>query len=326
MDKSIHRLALSYLAVIMVMSLSFSVAIYAMMSSHLDRPLPPLRSNSAAYQFSELFEERLAERDSQARMSVIVSLIVLNAVVATGGTILSYYLARRTLQPIEEAMNAQTQFISDASHEIRTPLTVLQTSNEVALRKRKMTEEKAREVFTRNIIEIEKLRSLTDGLLSLASTEQVNVTLDTTKLDSFLEEVAERMRLIADQSEFTLTVDAPSQDVTVNGAALEQIITIFLDNAIKYSPSGTPIELTGRMHGKELTIAVRDRGVGISKKDQERIFDRFYRADEARTRTEVSGHGLGLAIAKQLADRHGYVISCKSTVGKGSTFTLKVPQ
>lgn len=323
-NKPTYRLALSYLVVIMAMSLCFSAAIYIILSSHLNRPLPPPRSTTMPYQQpSALFEERIARRDAETRMSVLGSLAILNIVVAAGGAVLSYYLARRTLRPIETAMTAQTQFISDASHEIRTPLTVLQTSNEVALRKRKISEEKARDVFERNIIEIEKLRGLTDALLSLATTEQTDEQTRPIQLDTFLSETVARIQPLAARKKCTVTVAAPPQTITTHPVVLEQILLILLDNAIKYSPAQSDITTTGKIQNNTTVIAVHDHGIGISKKDQAHIFDRFYRADTARTRTATSGHGLGLAIAKQLADRYGYTISCSSKTGRGSVFVVE---
>lgn len=322
-SSSTNSLALSYLAVIMAMSLCFSGAIYVILSSQLDKPLPPRQPETISQQITDAYEERLSQRDTETRMSVIESLVILNTAVVIGGAVLSYYLARRTLRPIEAAMDAQTQFVSDASHEIRTPLTALQTSNEVALRKKKISEEKARDVFEKNIVEIEKLRGLADALLSLAKTNQNKKATKPIQLDKFLTEIAERLRPLAAKKACVVTVQAESGQFTANPVALEQIITILLDNAIKYSPGGKTVTISGKIRGNSATIAVRDQGIGISKKDLPHIFDRFYRADSARTRTETSGHGLGLAIAKQLADQYDYVISCDSMIDKGSTFTLR---
>ena len=106
---------------------------------------------------------------------------------------------------------------------------------------------------------------------------------------------------------------------------LEQILTIFIDNAIKYSEDGV-IYLRAMRRGKNLFFSVKDNGIGIKKEDQKRIFERFYQIDEARTRTkdDGSGHGLGLAIAKNLAERQGYKIILRSSVGKGAEFEVEV--
>lgn len=136
-QQRVRRLALSYLTVIMTLSLVFSVIIYAITSIQLNRPLPPGEHNQQPPALVESqFNRRLERRNSETRGSVIVSLIVLNGVMLLVGYWLSLLLARRTLAPIEWAMRAQVQFVSDASHELRTPLTALMTTKEVVLRKK----------------------------------------------------------------------------------------------------------------------------------------------------------------------------------------------
>lgn len=321
-DQTTRRLTLSYLAVIMIMSIGFSIAIYIIIASHLNRPLPEIFAPDISIQrLPDRFTERIMARDTETRMSVLGSLIILNIVVAIGGAILSYFLARRTLRPIEQSINSQTQFISDASHEIRTPLTALQTSNEVALRKQNITEDKARAVFKSTINEIEKLRSLADGLLDLVAIKPRDQT-KTIDLNQFLSNVVQRIKLLAKAKDSTIIVKADSKNITANTVVLEQIMTIILDNAMKYSPENSTITINGKVQHNGFTIAIKDQGIGINKDDQAHIFDRFYRADSARTRTNSSGHGLGLAIAKKLADEYALQISCESKIGKGSTFTI----
>ena len=110
----------------------------------------------------------------------------------------------------------------------------------------------------------------------------------------------------------------PSVTHTVAVAAVTQILGTLIDNAIKYSPLGGTVVI--RLDGQ--TLSVVDQGIGIAKQDQAKIFDRFYRSDEARTRGYGSGYGLGLAIAKAVADKNGYQLSVKSEAGQGSTFSL----
>ncbi|HMS92828.1 MAG TPA: HAMP domain-containing sensor histidine kinase [Candidatus Saccharibacteria bacterium] len=317
------RLALSYFGIIMTMSLLFSAVIYFITSVQLDRPLPPQRPGEKVSTLPNETEDRIAERDRRTRLSILGSLAIINVLVAAGGAGLSYYLARRTLRPIEEAMERQAQFVSDASHELRTPLTALQTSNEVALRKPKITEEKARDVFRRTIIETEKLRDLADTLLNLAKAGQQSDVLEEVQLTAFMDDIVSRVQPLADKKATTIVVDAPSQQAKVHPGIVRQILTILLDNAIKYSPEESQVNVLVRTNGRSLKVTVIDQGIGISKKDQPHIFERFYRADNARTRTEASGHGLGLSIAKQLADTYGYILNYERHSGQGSSFTLE---
>ncbi len=318
-QQRVRRLALSYLAVIMTLSLVFSVIIYAITSAQLNRPLPP---GEHAQQPPELierqFSRRLEQRNSETRGSVILSLAALNGVMLLIGYWLSLLLARRTLAPIERAMRAQVQFVSDASHELRTPLTALMTTNEVALRKKTLDEKKVRAVFQRNIDEVEKLRKLTDNLLQLTQVDNQQIEKQAVDMAELIRDIVDRYQPVADKKQVALDMQVPSVTHVVAVAAVTQILGTLIDNAIKYSPPGSTVVI--RLN--EQTLSVVDQGIGIAKQDQAKIFDRFYRSDEARTRGHGSGYGLGLAIARAVADKNGYQLSVKSELGQGSTFSL----
>ena len=318
-QQRVRRLALSYLAVIMTLSLAFSVIIYAITSAQLNRPLPP---GEHAQQPPELierqFSRRLEQRNSETRGSVIISLAALNGVMLLIGYWLSLLLAWRTLAPIERAMRAQVQFVSDASHELRTPLTALMTTNEVALRKKTLDEKKVRAVFQRNIDEVEKLRELTDNLLQLTQVDNQQIEKQAVDMSKLIRDTVDRYQSVADKKQVVLDVQVPSVNHVVAVVAVTQILGMLIDNAIKYSPSGSTVVI--RLDGQ--TLSVVDQGIGIAKQDQAKIFNRFYRSDEARTRGHSSGYGLGLAIARAVADKNGYQLSVKSELGQSSTFSL----
>lgn len=318
-QQRVRRLALSYLAVIMTLSLAFSVIIYATTAVQLNRPLPP---GEQAQQPPELierqFSRRLEQRNSETRVSVVMSLIVLNGVMLLVGYWLSLLLAQRTLAPIERAMRAQVQFVSDASHELRTPLTALMTTNEVALRKKTLDEKKARAVFQRNIDEVEKMRELTDNLLQLTQVDNQQIEKQAVDMAKLVRDTIDRYQPVADKKQVVLDMQVPSVTHVVAAAAVTQILGTLIDNAIKYSPPGSTVVI--RLDGQ--TLSVVDQGIGIAKKDQAKIFNRFYRSDEARTRGHGSGYGLGLAIARAVADKNGYQLSVKSEPGQGSVFSL----
>lgn len=328
-QQRVRRLALSYLAVIMTLSLAFSVIIYAITSVQLNRPLPP---GEHAQQPPELierqFSRRLEQRNRETRGLVIMSLIVLNGVMLLFGYWLSLLLARRTLAPIERSIEQQAQFVSDASHELRTPLAALLLVNEVALRKSTLTEKKARQVLSQNVAEIKKLTELSNSLLDLAKSEQTMTEPELVNPAAFIEEVVIRFTPAAQAKRVNLVHDDQSLacDVPFQANAVRQILAIFMDNAIKYAPpKNGEVALQARLKKNTLEFIVKDNGPGIASGDQKHIFERFYRADAARTRTDVSGHGLGLAIAKSLADHCGYIIRVKSQPPNGAEFTLVVP-
>lgn len=328
-QQRVRRLALSYLAVIMTLSLVFSVIIYAITSAQLNRPLPPGEHAQQPPEIIERqFSHRLEQRNSETRGSVIISLVVLNGVMLLVGYWLSLLLARRTLEPIERSIEQQAQFVSDASHELRTPLSALLLNNEVALRKPTLTDKKARQVLGQNVAEIKKLTELSNSLLDLAKSEQTMTEPELVNPATLIEEVVTRFTPAAQVKWVKLVYDnqSPTGDVPLQTNAVRQILAIFVDNAIKYAPpKNGEVALQARLNKNTLEFIIKDNGLGIAPGDQKHIFERFYRADAARTRTGVSGHGLGLAIAKSLANHCGYTIRVKSQPPNGTEFTLVVP-
>ena len=311
-QQRVKRLALSYLAVIMTLSLVFSVIIYAVTSTQLNRELPPDDHIKQSADIEDQFHHRLERRDNETREMVVISLIALNGVMLAFGYWLSLVLARRTLAPIERSIEQQAQFVSNASHELRTPLAALLLSNEIAMRKRVLTDEKARQVLSQNVEEIKKLTNLSNSLLDLAKSEK---------------EVIRQYSQVAKAKQVKIFHDIPDgQKVTLQVNAARQILSILVDNAIKYAPQKVgEVKIWVRLNKNSVEFIVKDNGPGISSNDQKHIFERFYRADAARTRTDASGYGLGLAIAKTLADRCGYTIRIKSKPSAGAEFILVIP-
>ena len=311
-QQRVKRLALSYLAVIMTLSLVFSVIIYAVTSTQLNRELPPDDHIKQSADIEYQFHHRLERRDNETREMMVISLIALNGVMLAFGYWLSLVLARRTLAPIERSIEQQAQFVSNASHELRTPLAALLLSNEIAMRKRVLTDEKARQVLSQNVEEIKKLTNLSNSLLDLAKSEK---------------EVIRQYSQVAKAKQVKIFHDIPDgQKVTLQVNAARQILSILVDNAIKYAPQKVgEVKIWVRLNKNSVEFIVKDNGPGVSSNDQKHIFERFYRADAARTRTDASGYGLGLAIAKTLADRCGYTIRIKSKPSAGAEFILVIP-
>jgi two-component system sensor histidine kinase CiaH len=236
-----------------------------------------------------------------------------------------YYLARRSLVPIQQAWQAQQQFVADASHELRTPLAVIQTRTELLLRNPKQTiEEKSPDIST-IYQETRRLSKLVSSLLTLARSDsnQLELSIELFAFDQLVREVADHFKELAElnQLQFHVTID---DQLTLNGdrERLHQLLVILLDNAFKYTPPPGTITLTCRKKGSDIYLEVADTGIGISEKDLPRIFDRFYRGDQARTRSD-GGTGLGLSIAKWIVEKHGGKISVQSKVGEGTTFTIR---
>lgn len=327
------RLAMTYLAVIMIMSIAFSSIIYSLNVARLDHRIRPLPDKS--YQ-PEIFINNgpvpvndindFLQRNLEAEKSELATQIVLlNVLVFMGGVAISYLLARKSLEPIEEIMLSKDQFISDASHELRTPLTGLLLSNQVALRNKKLSLNEARKVIEDNVIDIKRLQVLANGLLDMMQNRQ---PIQKTKINynDIVHSARQNVENIAQEKNVIINNNSSNFSLVSDLQILTQVLTIILENAVKYSKSNSEITISAKRLKSKIKISIQDHGVGISKKDIPYIFDRFYRSDKSRSSRNTIGHGLGLSIARQQLERVGASISVKSSIDKGSIFTISLPQ
>jgi heavy metal sensor kinase len=236
------------------------------------------------------------------------------------------------------------QFSTDASHELKTPLTILKGEVEVALRKGRSPQE-YEQILRSNLEEVNRMSQIVDDLLFLAKADigQVRLDKEEIRLTDILKEVAEQMRFLSHSKNIRIETSNLDQEVHILGDALRirELFINLIDNGIKYTERGGTITLRLSNHsssrpnhpssgsGEELLesvkVTVSDTGIGIAREDQERIFDRFYRVDKARSR-EHGGSGLGLSICKWIAEAHQGAIYVESEVGRGSSFIVKLPR
>jgi two-component system sensor histidine kinase CiaH len=324
--KNTLRLALSYLVIIMLMSISFSVAYYQICWHELGRQLPPnswyASEPDGDHNYQDFFEGRVA----QGRGHLVSELVVLNVAALIGGAAVSYALARMTLRPIEKALETQSRFASDASHELRTPLAAIQSQNEVALRTSKLTLPRSKELLQSNLDEVGKLRTIVEGLLRLAREEhKATKACDPVSLADITTEAMNDVLAAAQVKR--ISVEDGVLDLIVCGdfQSLRQALVILLDNAIKYSAEDSTIHLSARRRGKYAYVAVQDEGPGIAAADLPHIFERFYRADASRSNLQNPGYGLGLSIAQKIVAQQRGELRVESEPGKGATFIVKLP-
>lgn len=333
-EKARLKLTAMYLLIIMMISLSFSAFIYNGVTNEFQRRLNTIekRFNIEAprgWQMHGPVHDLFVQDLSDARLKVFVILMYANGTIFIFSGLAGYFLAGKTLRPIEEAMEEQKRFISDASHELKTPLTALKTSIEVTLRNKKLTLKETREILEDSLEDIDSLKNLSNDLLSLTSYQQNGnkIKMETVDIKKVIENALKKLTSLAKKKNITVKLTAKSFKLTANKNDLEKLITILLDNAVKYTPKGGKVRVTVSVSGRKkyVVIRVKDTGIGISKKDLPHVFDRFYRADSSRSKTKVDGFGLGLSMAKKIVGLHGGKISVKSTPNKGSTFTIKLP-
>jgi two-component system OmpR family sensor kinase len=227
---------------------------------------------------------------------------------------------------LDQAFTQQRRFVADASHELRTPVTVIRSMTDVAMEE-PITLEECANVLREVNAEAERLGLLINELLTLARVDEDQMSLDRepVRLDLLAFDVAATMETLAVERGIELQVEV-LEPATVLGdtACLIQVMMSLLDNALTYTNAGGTVKFNVKVVNEGANFMVSDTGIGIAPEDAEYIFERFYRADPARSRI-AGGSGLGLAIADWVVRTHGGSISVKSQVGHGSTFTVTLP-
>lgn len=309
-DQAVWRLTGIYTAILLVVIVGFSAAFYFITDAQLNRPFQPrgeILRETIQIENSEMkiiFEQR----DNEMRNNLLMQLIIIDTTILLSGAVLSYFLAKHTLRPVQETAERESRFVSDASHELRTPLTAMSMENEVILRDKKADKAALSNQIKSNLEEIKKIQGLTDRLLKLSRNEKLE--LSETDIKDVVKDVLGKLNI---PDGYKIQNKVKSRKITTNADALGQILVILLDNAIKYSPNNSAVTI-GDNDGK---IFVRDNGVGVNEDDLPHIFERFYRAEKSRT---SDGYGLGLPLAQRLAGQINMKITVKSNKTKGTTF------
>lgn len=329
--KAIVRLTATYLSIIMVISIFFSVNIYALATRELDRGYgrrsdlimnaPPDLPNS----FRQQLLDDTRNLMSEARAKVFFTLVVTNLGVLLIGGWVSYVLARRSLQPIEEAHASLERFTADASHELRTPIAAMKSEIEVALMQPKISDKEVKDILKSNLEELDVLTQLSDNLLRIARLDDKSMPLKKQLLTPVIQEAVDRVLSSAEKRHILIDIKGDEQlSALTDYGGLVEVLVIILDNAIKYSPERTTIIIGTSKKERTPEIYIQDQGIGIDKKDLPHIFERFYQADTARSKQNRSGHGLGLSIAVQIIEKLNGTIKVSSKPKKGSRFTIQL--
>ncbi|HUZ76214.1 MAG TPA: HAMP domain-containing sensor histidine kinase [Chloroflexota bacterium] len=262
--------------------------------------------------------------------SAVYRLLLVVLVVGGGGlvaaVVAAWFLSGKALGPIQAAFQRQQEFTADASHELRTPLTVMRSATDLLSRHQDVPLRENADLVDDLRGEIGRLERITADLLTLARSDagKMELAVGELELGGLAAEVVRRMGPLAVQRQVALQL-AGSERLVVEADPdrIEQVLIILLDNALKHTPAGGQVEVSLRKQGHQAVVAVRDNGEGIASEQLERVFDRFYRADRARSHAD-GGTGLGLAIAKALAEAHDGQLSLRSVPGAGTTATLRL--
>lgn len=327
------KLTAWYLAIIMTVTITFSVVIYQLnyrevsfrlvnlQHSLLQSPLYILPDDEGNPSLSYGPDSPLSVQSSQAAGQMALSLIYINLVVLVAGGLGGYFLARRTLRPIEESHEAQSRFTSDASHELRTPLAAMKAELEVNLRDPNLSQAESRELLESNLEEVNKLIQLSTMLLQLSRLDHNKIERAPVDLVSVLNENLKTYK--SSSKRFVITTRKKAV-ASANEPAVSELMVILIDNALKYSPKDSKITIKIFQKRGSVGFQIHNLGDPIPEEKLPKLFDRFFRADTSRTNGSQNGYGLGLSIAKKIVDiHHGdlYVSSGED----GTTFTFYLP-
>lgn len=317
----------------MAISITFSVVIYQLNYREVSFRLENLQHSiidgfNAPAPFDLYLENYqkspnnlLFDESRKASNQMILSLVYINLVVLFAGGLGAYFLARRTLRPIEEAHEAQSRFTSDASHELRTPLAAMKAELEVNLRDPKLEIGEARELLESNLEEVNKLIQLSETLLHFSRLDHDKLELSTIDLSALLADILKRYPSETKRFDITARKKAKTR---ANETAINELIGILIDNALKYSPAGTKIPIRIFSQRGHIGFEIKNTGDKIPEDKLPKLFDRFYRADTSRTNSSENGYGLGLSIAKKIIDVHHGELTVSSTE-EATTFTFYLP-
>lgn len=259
--------------------------------------------------------------------SLALTLTGVGVVALAAFFVISMFFSRWALRPVDQAWRQQRQFVADASHDLKTPLTVILANTSILLEhpERSIASESQWVESTQH--EAEQMQGLVGDLLLLAQVDEGTATPAIERID--LADLVEGELLQFESVAFERSIDLNSkldESVAVHGNAmrLRKLVGTLLDNACKYADDGGSVNVALRQSARRVELAVHNTGFAIAPEDLPHVFDRFYRADKARTRDD-SGHGLGLAIAHAIAEEHGGTLAVASDDTHGTTFTLTLP-
>ncbi len=330
---ALFKLTIAYVTIVMSICVVFSVVLYHVAVTELHTGI--YNQYTRWYNEYEPFGLRQpgTPRQELALRSqhILSQIIYFNLLVLVITSVTCYLLARRTLQPIEAAHEQQKRFTADVSHELRTPLTALKMETEVALMDVKVPAGELRATLRSNLEEVDRMEVLINNLLLLSSMEANKLRTEFTRLDikDIVASAVETVSKLAATKDIMITSKLESKQVSGDKASLTQLFVILLENAIKYSPGGSAVSVSALRGKGRVVVDIQDKGKGIEHGALPHVFDRFYRADSSRNNAVAGsapqGFGLGLSLAKLIADLHGAEIVLTSTPGSGTSAAVILP-
>lgn len=313
--KSAHfSLSMLYFLILLTIVGIFNIVIFYSINTNTMEISTPLIETSFpkdknSYGTDELREKIITARNKRASEQITESILILDFLILLAGGIGSFWLARRALEPLEKAHKLQSEFVSNASHEIRTPLAAIQLETEIVLKDKTALKDELREVLESNLEEAKSLTAMVKMLLSLSKINE-EIQLSAVNLNEIIKA---RISKFPDAKKKIKFEDGKEFIVQNNETAIDEIAMILIDNALKYNVSKEPIEVKIFRQNRQAVLSVSNFSNEIPQDELNKFFDRFYRCDKVRScNNHTEGYGLGLAIAKKLAEETHSVILAKN--------------
>jgi sensor histidine kinase len=313
--KSAHfSLSMLYFLILLAIVGIFNIVIFYSINTNTMEISTPLIETSFSkdknnYGTDELREKIITARNKRASEQLTESILILDFLILLAGGIGSFWLAHRALEPLEKAHKLQSEFVSNASHEIRTPLAAIQLETEIILKDKTASKDELREVLESNLEEAKSLTAMVKMLLSLSKINE-EIQLSAVNLNEIIKA---RISKFPDAEKKIKFEDGKEFIVQNNETAIDEIAMILIDNALKYNISKEPIEVKIFRQNRQAVLSVSNFSNEIPQDELNKFFDRFYRCDKVRScNNHTEGYGLGLAIAKKLAEETHSVILAKN--------------
>ena len=261
------------------------------------------------YGTDEIREKIIAARNRRAGEQITEAILILDFSILLAGGIGSFWLARRALEPLEKAHKLQSEFVSNASHEIRTPLAAIQLETEMILKDKTASKDELREILESNLEEAKSLTAMVKMLLSLSKIDE-RIPLSAVNLNEI---VKARVSKFPDAEKRIIFEGGKDFIVQNNETAIDEMAMILIDNALKYNVPKEPIEVKIFRQNRQAVLSVSNFSNEIPQDELNKFFDRFYRCDKVRScNNRTEGYGLGLAIAKKIANETNSIILAKN--------------
>ncbi len=306
-----------YVFLIMVLSLAFSVVLYHFSISELKDGLNKQYKTLIGFDHNKTNQYQVSLNQYHERAEdLLLDVVYFNVIVFIGSIAIGYFLAKQTLKPIEKVHMAQVRFSAQASHALRTPLTAMRADSESVLMSANDNNKLLLNTIRANLRDVQKLEQLTNRLLELAHNQaSLSNHLELINISHVINQAVKEIKRTKNGQNRTIIYKPIKVMIKGNLLSLELLFTTLLDNAVKYSPQNSTIELNLSVRSKKATINIINQGQFIDNQDLAYVFEPFYRLRKD-TKSKSAGYGLGLAIVKQIVDGHHGQVYIKNDFNK----------